>query len=466
MNMYRGIGRWSALVLISCAGLAVAGSRADYAQQWSLELAADGDSVYQVTLTPEVYETAYRRDLGDVEVFNAQGQSLPAMLTKPVVGSVAVPSTSGTLPWFDLPASPAAGNGEDITLLVERNHDGRVQSINTRVIASTDGAAKPGGWLVDASAFRQPIQALVLDWTSDARPFEQYLRIDGSDDLRNWHELERGALLLDLTRNGEHLRQDRIELDSNYHYLRLRPQDGNGSLRLTRVTAESKPSSAPAASDVLWRELHGQWVQEQGQTYIQFHMQGRFPIELADLAFADNNANEWTLYSRDGDEAAWRHAARPWMVYGVRSDGNAERSAAQPLLDMRRDHQWRLSALTPMSGDQLPVLRLGYHPEAILFLTQGEAPYSLATGSAKAQRAASTLPQTVTALRQKNGDDWKPQEARLGEPEVLSAQAALQPPSSPRDWKTWLLWGLLIAAALVVTGFAISLLRKPGEASG
>ncbi|MFT4247186.1 MAG: DUF3999 family protein, partial [Pseudomonas sp.] len=50
-----------------------------------------------------------------------------------------------------------------------------------------------------------------------------------------------------------------------------------------------------------------------------------------------------------------------------------------------------------------------------------------------------------------------PADARRGEParELAGAQA-LQP---ARDWKTWLLWGLLVLGALVIGGFALSLLR-------
>ncbi|MGA9335113.1 MAG: hypothetical protein WBV39_12610 [Rudaea sp.] len=32
-----------------------------------------------------------------------------------------------------------------------------------------------------------------------------------------------------------------------------------------------------------------------------------------------------------------------------------------------------------------------------------------------------------------------------------------------RDWKTWLLWLVLLAAAAMIGGLALSLLRKPAE---
>jgi hypothetical protein len=49
----------------------------------------------------------------------------------------------------------------------------------------------------------------------------------------------------------------------------------------------------------------------------------------------------------------------------------------------------------------------------------------------------------------------------LGTRQTLAGDAALQPVVPPTDWKRWLLWGLLIVGALLVAGFALSLLRQP-----
>ncbi|MCW5581409.1 MAG: DUF3999 family protein, partial [Luteimonas sp.] len=47
---------------------------------------------------------------------------------------------------------------------------------------------------------------------------------------------------------------------------------------------------------------------------------------------------------------------------------------------------------------------------------------------------------------------------------ALAGESALQPAPQPRDWRSWLLWGLLVAGALLVAGFAFSLLRQPHAA--
>ena len=111
----------------------------------------------------------------------------------------------------------------------------------------------------------------------------------------------------------------------------------------------------------------------------------------------------------------------------------------------------------------VPTLKLGYRPEVVVFLAQGKPPYALVAGSARAQRADAPLPQLVDALRVQRGQEWQPATATLGQPQALAGANALTPAPVERDWKAWLLWALLIGGALIVAGFAFSLLKKPAS---
>nr|MDQ3039828.1 DUF3999 domain-containing protein [Pseudomonadota bacterium] len=92
---------------------------------------------------------------------------------------------------------------------------------------------------------------------------------------------------------------------------------------------------------------------------------------------------------------------------------------------------------------------------------QGEAPFVLVAGSARASREDAPLPQLIGAIRARRGSDWQPATATIGVPVELGGAQALQPAPPKRDWKSWLLWGLLVLGAAVVAGFATSLLRTP-----
>ena len=106
-------------------------------------------------------------------------------------------------------------------------------------------------------------------------------------------------------------------------------------------------------------------------------------------------------------------------------------------------------------------MKLGYRPEVVVFLAQGTPPYALVAGSARAVRGDAPLPRLVDAMRASKGEDWQPMPATLGLPTDLAGRAALERPTTPEDWKRWLLWILLVVGAAIVAGFAITLLRKP-----
>ena len=72
----------------------------------------------------------------------------------------------------------------------------------------------------------------------------------------------------------------------------------------------------------------------------------------------------------------------------------------------------------------------------------------------------------LAALRARNGAQWQPTVARLGEGTVRAGDKAYAPAAPVRDWKSLLLWAVLVAGALAVAGFAISLLRGARPANG
>ncbi len=443
------------LLLVPLA--AMAGERSDYAQQWVLETAQDDAGVYRVELERDIYRQARDPALRDIEVFNADGQSLPAAWLAEKAQPEAPPVRT-EVPWFALPAIAAGARGDDITLVAERAEDGSVRRIQAQVGGGNHGAGTSPGWLVDASRVREPVRALHLQWAEDAAPFEQSLRVEGSDDLRRWQVLETQAPWLDLTRHGYRLREGRVAINGSEHrYLRVLPSQPGTAPPLLGVEVElGKP--VPAL-EWQWESLPGQRVTEQGRDHFEFEMEGRFPMVRADVDTGGNDTRQWTLQSRDAVDAPWRTRTGPWIAYQLQSAGRVERSPAQALSGTVRDRYWRLSSATPLGAEETPVLRLGYRPETLAFLAQGEPPYALAAGSARASRTDSSLAPMLAALRSERGPDWEPATASIGSAEILAGDAALQPVVE-RDWKTWLLWGLLVGGALLVAGFAFSLLRQ------
>ena len=62
---------------------ATAAPRDDYATQWPLTLGRDGDGAYRVVLDEAVYRQVGRADVGDLDVLNGDGRSVPTALFAP-----------------------------------------------------------------------------------------------------------------------------------------------------------------------------------------------------------------------------------------------------------------------------------------------------------------------------------------------------------------------------------------------
>ncbi|NDK38016.1 DUF3999 domain-containing protein [Pseudoxanthomonas gei] len=444
---------WIALLPLA----AFAGVREDYARQWPLTLSNADAGAYRVVLDRDVYAQLQSPALKDLVVVNAEGAAVSASLfdaEQPLAQSI--PAVE--VPWFPLPTGKALAG--DIASISEIAADGSLR----RVVMTGAGAAAAASsdYLIDTSRLRQPVRALQVSWQAGQGPFDRAYRVAASDDLKAWRTVQEEGHLVDLQNNGARILEDRIELDGvQARYLRLQPlQKDQPALALTGVRAGFAAAAAP---DWQWEEISGKRVVEKdGIAAFVYEIKGRFPFERADVVLPGNSSNEWMLKSRDHEDAPWRAVAAPWMAFQLQ--GGSSRSAPQPLQGLDRDHYWQLTSKSAADG-AAPLLRLGYRPEVLVFLAQGQPPYAVLAGSARAARAEAPLSQLVDALRAQRGQDWRPASATLGQGESLAGAAtALTPAPVERDWKAWLLWALLVGGALVVAGFAFSLLKKPKQA--
>jgi uncharacterized protein DUF3999 len=437
---------------------AFAGVREDYAQQWPLTFSNADAGAYRVVLDRSVYAQLQSSGLKDLVVVNAEGAAVSASLFD-AEQPLAKAANAVEVPWFALPSS-SSSQSRDIASISEIAADGTLR----RVVMSDTGnaAGSSNEYLIDTSRLRQPVQALQVSWTAGQTSFDHAYRVTASDDLKNWRTVQDEGHLVELQNNGARILKDRIELDNvQAKYLRLVPlRKDQEALAISGARAEF--AATTAAQDWQWEEISGKRIVEKdGAAAFVYEIEGRFPFERADVVLPGNSSNEWILKSRDSEDAEWQFAAAPWMAFQL--EGGRSRSPPQALQQLNRNHYWRLISKNITEG-AAPTLRLGYRPEVLVFLAQGKPPYAVFAGSARAARADAPLPQLVDALRAQRGQDWQPATATLGQGEPLAgAPAALTPLPVERDWKAWLLWALLVGGALIVAGFAFSLLKKPAS---
>ncbi|TXH73304.1 MAG: DUF3999 domain-containing protein [Lysobacteraceae bacterium] len=430
----------------------------DYAYQWPLR--SEGDSAaWQFALTPEVYAVLKDKALGDLEVFNAQGQAVPVArmtidpATQPGVAQVTVPA-------FPLPRATVA-MGDDLSLRLERDDDGRLRSLQADVVS-----AEPQGFIdyvLDADVGRRPqrvstVDRLDLHWPETGRDMRTRFAVDGSDDLEHWQPLVDAAAVISLRRDGAVLQRRDIVLPATaLRYLRLRQLDGD-ALPSLQITARRTRAGAPPSH---WRRLRAEFVDAVrdehggGQLY-RYRLPALLPVGRIGVTLgADNATAEVTIDTRS--EEAWLPVGRT-LLFRLRQGEQRIDNEDMALTVPTAARELRLRS--PIALNPAPVVEVSYLPDRFIFLAQGTGPYTLAAGSRNAHRPELPVEQALAPLRKQFGADWQPAMATLGARAVSAGDAAYAEPRKPFDWRNALLWALLIGGAVVVAGFALTLLRQ------
>jgi hypothetical protein len=441
-----------------------AGATDSYAYRWPLK--TEGSQVaWQFELTPEVYAALRDPKLRDLEVFNAEGRSVPvAPLT--VNAQLSPQSQWVWMPAFALPRDAAAAPSGDVRLRMERDSAGQLRMLEAQVQGDTASAnAVPAliDYVVDASAIRRDsrtatIDRLDLQWGYSERDTRARFAVEASDDLEAWQVLVDAAAVVSLRQQGASLQRRTIALPATAQpYLRLRQLDGD-PLPGLQVQGRRHDPAVSALAGFVTRSIAAEYVDSsdagQGARWYRYRLPAPLPVAHLSIALPTDNATaQLDVEALIGER---------WMPMGGLS---AFRLRQGDLVIDNDDftlgvattaREWRLRSPIPLASP--PGIQAGYLPDRFVFLAQGQGPYTLAAGSRSALR---------TPMRLHFGSEWQPPVAALGARSAAGGEAAYAAAATPPNWRGWLLWALLIGGALLVAGFAISLIRsKPAVVGG
>ncbi|WP_433852272.1 DUF3999 family protein [Stenotrophomonas nitritireducens] len=293
--------------------------------------------------------------------------------------------------------------------------------VSVRSSPGAAGAAKGDpSWLVDLGRQAGQVQALRVQWEGEPTALDLGYRLEGSDDLRRWQVLDPEVRLVRLHNQGRELNSDRVAVSTSLRYLRLVPLQRDGAPPLRALQGELAGDAA--ADDWQWVELAASAPDNSAPARFRYRAQGRFPVQRVDVAMPANTAVSWTVSSRDDDrkvadaEQAWQLRASGWNTWTLLEGGRSQVSAPLELGQETADRDWQLQAEPAVAGTPAPALKLGYRrPGSVVFLAQGRAPYLLVAGNARAGVRESNLEPMLAALRARNGAQWQPAAARLGD---------------------------------------------------
>src|SRR5690606_35817774 len=162
-------------------------AQADYTTQVPLTLEGEGPW-YRLELPLSLQMAARHTDLRDLRVLNAEGEELAYALTLGT-SQPAEKRQEAAVKWFPL-TGPADAQAVP-AIRVQRSTSGTLVEVAPEQAGQGEQLLR--GWLLDASAFDQPLHRLQLDWSAEQEGFQRF-SIEASDDLQHWWRWEDGQI--------------------------------------------------------------------------------------------------------------------------------------------------------------------------------------------------------------------------------------------------------------------------------
>lgn len=428
-------------------GTAGAATPQDYAWQWPIQTTGEA-SAYVLELDADVLASVRRSDLRDLAVFNAQGQPVPFA---PWPSERKDEARREPLAWLHVPL-PAPGQPDSLQLRLERDSDGRLRGLDLRADANAPLPTQQHDLLVDRGEDEPPVLSRLHVQLDPAalRPINLRVQVSASNDLDRWETLGSGLPLVALDDNS--LRIERLQLDiapTQARYLRL-AIEGEGNWPAIAALQAERVFAAGDGREWTSIELTGTPVADMPGTFA-YASPGPVAVERLDLRLAGTNSVSAVTISAREPGAEWWQVITGFTAFRLGAGKDEVRHVA-PIIGLQREREWQVTSQPALA--QAPTLVLGYQPDRFVMLAQGEGPYVLVAGSARAAREDYPVQAALAA------SSTPPQPATLGARSESGGAQALGPKRG-EDWQRWVLWAVLAVGVALVLVVSLRVLRHP-----
>ena len=425
----------------------------DYAWGFPIE-AGETASFYSIELPLEVNQSVTDPVLRDVGVYNSAGIPVPRVFEQ-ADDSRNVMERSNPLP--TLPLYEAVDTRADETeLSLEREGDSMQFKFDLEDLLGPDEDEQLIAYIVDTRQTDDQTAALDLVWGQTEPGFMGRVIVDGGNNLQNWRTIG-SAVVAYLREDAASIEQRRVNLRrGDFDFLRIRWEGLPENWHLSQVMGVYVDGAAD--SDRKYFRLESSSVDPDDGGRI-FSLGGAPVVDQLRVVLPEPNtviSAQVFYWSERRDQ--WLPAGHGSYHHIIRND-NAVMS--DPLtIKGTRSSQFKI-LITRGPADATMQLEVGWRPDRLLFLAQGNAPFTLATGNADDE--VERFPQhriygarSLAALAENNGGvvtvTLGPRYA-LGGPDRLVATRQI-------DWRTLVLWLGLVMGVVFVGYMASKTIRE------
>ena len=470
---------------------------------------------HRLTLPIALYSHAAFDDLRDVRVRNAGGRAVPFAWLDDQREAPTLQTASLHAPLFAMPvlstSAPASTNaigaGGDELMVFKVRPDGSL-ALGTVPVPGKDKPAAPGPvaeWVIDASQVSGSLVQLRFELAPGAQGVFAFT-LEGSDDMRQWRRIADGEQLVRLQHGDQTIERLALELDhARARFMRLRWHDPRNAPVLAGVWLDSVQELAAPISAIVWSpEVRAASC---GNDYCDYPVPRGLPVQGLRIALSEantlaplrissllpssgsparstrlrpHNALYALRYGRPPDErdagstsASQELTLADTTVYRLNQPGGEVRSASVPM-DGDAHVTLRLRTQGPISAlGAPPTLSFGARPRALVFLAQGNPPFTLSWNATRQSPvdASGPLPlaQLLPGFQPKTSLPADGASVSLMTMPVTAVMPAVEPSAATARHTTtaeatvptrklWL-WAALGAGLLLLSGMAWSLLR-------
>jgi Protein of unknown function (DUF3999) len=404
-------------------------------------------AAYRFALPIAVYQSTYREDLGDLRLFNAQGDAVPYSLLRPAAQS-SIHKAAQPLLLFPLrQGSRIVIDGVRLSI----DSPGSAVKLQTQNGGTVDTAVNQ--YILDQRALDASISALQLQWPEAAGDYSGRVRIEASDDLGSWRTVVAAAPIANLHANGQALIENRVAFaPAKAKFWRVSWLGIAPSFELTSVLAEPADSLIEPVRAAL--DIQGLPDPDNAAGY-SFDLGAHPPVTRVNVLLPEANAVAGIeLSSRSAPRDPWRPVTQAAFYRLKTPDGEQQNSPLEISADADRYWHARITG----SGNlphTTPQLHVEWIPSEVTFLAQGQAPFLLVYGNATATRAEADLSHLPASL------EIAP--ATLGSPQLLGGPIRLVARPAPFPWTRAMLWSVLFLAVILLAWMAYGLSKETTE---
>ncbi len=433
------MGKWAGIVLLLFAQspLAEAGIN-DFAFRSDIE--ASPQKLQRVELPVDVLTALTRSDLADIGVFDRDGKQLPHTVQKTAL-QIMEEEMSLKFHVFD---SFQKRHSKVVTTREQNQQDGQLSSFETT--ETIDTVKLRQDYLIELPDDRS-IRNIELDWIQE--PVNQLLQVqlEVGTDLDNLHSIDNDKVLS----NANPVARFIHDLPQGQKYLRISAADNITRFELKSVTGHYMVKQPEPK---LWYKIKPSLVSIEKQSYLNFLSPS--VVAASDLRLTPGEAHSTvnaTLYASNGEFKQKRRIHSRFRQHNI-SSSEVKPSLPVPLPD-RNYRQWWVS-LESQSAPA-PEIELAYPVYEIIFLGNDKIPFTMAWGNYEGQSNRGNLAEFVN--RDLSKVENRGSKVNIGSIQTAGGESRLAA-KTRLPWSKWLLWVLLILAALVTGRMAFSLYRE------